>query len=72
MNDARPMSALCPAAGSTRPSSGWSDRLVSLAGISWTVAVVPVRHRMPPHALLVGVSRPGPACEGQCQLKRFG
>ena len=26
----------------------------------------------PHHALFVGASRPGPACERQCQLKRFG
>ena len=26
----------------------------------------------PQHALFVGVSRPGPACERQCQLNRFG
>jgi hypothetical protein len=24
------------------------------------------------HALFIGVSRPGPACERQCHLKRFG
>ena len=38
--------------------------------LEMTSADIEIACRHP--ALFVGVSRPGPACEGQCQLKRFG